>query len=214
MKVSCICVSSAGAIDLARRCFEHQTHRDAELVVVHELDEPPARDTDRVRWVKSQHPPERKLGDLYNVGVNAAAGDCCAIWDSDDWHGPNRIAHQLAEHLRTGSPVVLSRWHMFDAVHRLAYLGFHRTWEASLFTKTDTLRAHPYPSTSGTKMDTRLMLELLTSVGLSLLDSPEDYIYVAHQGNTMGRAHMERLLARSTRLGPAEDKLFAERLGL
>lgn len=92
----------------AIRCFQAQTHVDAELVILDDGEEGVAdlipHDDERVRYVglTTRAPVARKLAWLTKL----AYGDVLCLWDDDDWHGPTRIERQL-EAIDDGDDAVL-----------------------------------------------------------------------------------------------------------
>lgn len=103
-----------------------QTHKDLELIVI---DNPSVDGTSeivahyaaqdgRVRHVR----PDRNLGSAArtrNYGLALAQGNHVAFIDSDDlWH-PEKLAQQLLELKRTGSPFAYTGYAVLDAVDNM-----------------------------------------------------------------------------------------------
>ena len=101
--ISCLMVTQPGRIALARMAiadFAAQTHRECELLVLHDGDGPchvalehaAAEHAAAIRVVRQ--PAGRTLGWLRNAAVAAAAGDHVCQWDDDDRYHPQRLALQ------------------------------------------------------------------------------------------------------------------------
>lgn len=106
----------------AVRAFQLQTYSPLELVIVNDSDSPLLpliADADsRIREVMTT---PRTLGELRNVGLDAAQGNFICQWDDDDWYHPERIAKQLE--LTDGkTPVTLSHQVRYSFVSGSAFV--------------------------------------------------------------------------------------------
>ena len=113
------------------RCFLAQSFQDSELLIVNDGDDPSigcVPDHPRVRYIKLDG-PRRTIGEKRNICCDLAHGELIIHADDDDWSGPNRIAHQVAELDRSGKQV----------------LGYHNIL---LFDQVRG-RAHRYNQTNG-----------------------------------------------------------------
>lgn len=211
--ISCICVTR-DELALPVECFESQTYPNLELVIVHENEQwkEDEGQIGRIRYVYSPLEPKKTLGELMNLGVDAAEGEFCIIWDSDDWYHPERVERQYKEAQRyRNKSIVLSRWNVFDHVEGKAYLSQERLWEGSLLAPKSLLQKHPYPA--GAKgVDTRV-IEAFTrhEGGIGTLDQPDLYVYSLHSNNTCGAQHGEYIKAFSTPLDDGYAELFRQR---
>ncbi|GMQ81657.1 MAG: hypothetical protein BMS9Abin05_1091 [Rhodothermia bacterium] len=85
----------------AVRCFNRQSHKNKELVVVDDGDidlgkilaDVPAPE---LTYLKIKHNPSNVLGRLRNIALEHASGKFVAQWDDDDWYHPDRLKHQVA----------------------------------------------------------------------------------------------------------------------
>lgn len=213
--VTLLCVTK-NEFNFPYRLAREQTYQNIELLFVHEDPIPDDQcefDTwDKARAVQVSKSPKRSLGELYNIGVDAAKGELCAIWDSDDWSSRSRINNQVQDYLKARFPNCLGSWGIYDKVTGKAYRSFVRSWEGSLLCPTELLREYRY-SDKYRGCDTDLMNKLIRNVGV-FRDNYRwhDMVYVAHENNTCGRAHMEKLMARSMRMPEPVEKLFKERV--
>ncbi len=88
-------------IPLALACFRSQSYGSRELVVVDDGD--PAigdllRDEPAVRYIHVGR--KVSIGAKRNRGCAEARGEIVALWDDDDWYGPDRLERQVAPILR------------------------------------------------------------------------------------------------------------------
>lgn len=80
------------------RYFLAQDYPAKELVIVDDGTEPIGSDIpadDRVRYVRLGY--RRSIGAKRNMACEIARGEIVMQWDDDDWHGPGRISHQVAD---------------------------------------------------------------------------------------------------------------------
>ncbi|MES2183241.1 MAG: glycosyltransferase family A protein [Pseudomonadota bacterium] len=196
--VSCLCVTHDRVPMLrhAVACFLQQTWTASELVVLHEdrdrataaylatLAEP------RIRPVAVPALPRLSLGAKRNRSVAEARGSHIAVWDDDDWHGPERLERQMA--VLAGSSAVactLRRLTVYDAATGTALLSYPRQWENTLVARKDALP--PYADLDRGE-DTACVKQLAQQNRIAWTDSPELYIYHCHGRNSFGRAHFRR----------------------
>lgn len=213
--ISLICPTK-GEFKLPFECAIHQTYPNLELVFVREFEELPEESWIIDAWgaVKNVYvkpEPKLSLGELYNRGVEAASGELCAVWDSDDWHGPERIRQQYHDYLTHQKPILLSQWGIWDKVAEKAYLSYVRPWEGSLLCPRELLLKHRYGDCYR-GCDTKLVNKLVKDTGIAYGGNWKDMIYVAHAENTCGRQHMETLMRRSMRLGKGAEDLMRSRV--
>src|ERR1700674_2829254 len=139
--VSCLCVTR-NRVALLRRsvaCFMDQTYRPRELLIQYESDDAATRryvatlDEPTIRPVEIPASPPLRLGTRRNLAVQAARGRYVAQWDDDDWHGPTRLAEQIAAIQSSGKQgCVLLRLVLYDAATQRAYVSGRRSWEGTL----------------------------------------------------------------------------------
>ena len=101
-KVSCLMVT-ADRPDLCRRairCYNRQTYKNKELVVVDDgetdlatvLSEVP---DDELTYLRLPGSSNYVLGKLRNIALDTASGDIFTQWDDDEWYHPERIEKQV-----------------------------------------------------------------------------------------------------------------------
>ncbi len=96
--VSCILPTKdrPGFVAQALRCWERQTFRDRELIVVDDGVPGPVADLcagrDAVTYL---HVPPTLLGTKLNIGIERARGDVIQKWDDDDYYAPDFLSCAL-----------------------------------------------------------------------------------------------------------------------
>ena len=208
--ISCLCLTHK-RVPLLRRavqCFRNQTHAERELLLVFEAEDAATRDyvaslsgEPGIRSIQAA--AGLSLGALRNLALAEARGPYVAQWDDDDWHGPTRLAEQLAALEASGrSGCVLLRLVLHDAVTGQSHLSGPRPWEGSLLARREALPAY---ADLGQGEDTPVVVQLFEAGQLVALEHPLLYIYVQHGANTWSRQHWaEVLLPAAEPLTPEE----------
>ncbi len=215
--VSCLCVTyrRVGMLRRAVACFLAQTHAARELVILHE-----DTDTGTAHYLAGlQHPAIRplvvrtdqglSLGVKRNILVREALGQYIAVWDDDDWHGPDRLADQLRSVLQSGRPACVLQYELiFNNVDGQAWLSEGHPWENSLFCER---RAIPPYADVNVGEDVACVKQLAGSGRLVALSSPHLYVYVYHGTNTCGTAHFtHHVFGHATPLTAAGSQRVAQ----
>jgi len=197
--ISCICVTRGKPSLLMRavECFETQTHKHKELIVVFEDDDYITREACKrvsklfIKMVEIGASPKRTLGALRNIAIAEASGEFVCQWDDDDWYHCRRLEIQLKAIRQTGFPgCFLARWLVFDTVCQKSFISNQRIWEGSILCRKDVIIQKPYPDLVKGE-DTEVLEYLYANDYLIGLDDPSLYIYVYHGRNTFGREHWE-----------------------
>ncbi len=99
MRVTCIMPTAdrRAHVGGAIAAFRRQTYADRELLILDDGTDPVADlvpDDPRVRYWRGE--TRRVIGAARNWLCERAAGDVIVHWDDDDWHGPERVAAQVA----------------------------------------------------------------------------------------------------------------------
>lgn len=86
-------------VPLAIRCFRDQTYPHRELIIV--ADGEPVGDlippgSPNIKLITLSNDTRCSIGAKFNLGIQAAQGDVLALWADDDYHGPGRLAQQIA----------------------------------------------------------------------------------------------------------------------
>jgi glycosyltransferase involved in cell wall biosynthesis len=206
--VSCLCVTKGRHEDLRRalRCFQAQTYRHKELVIVYEELDAEAqgllqRLPPNVVCLHVPSRPKRPLGALRNASVGAARGEFICCWDDDDWHAPQRLELQLKAVVAARTEAcVLGRWLMLDAVTGRAYVSEKRFWEGSLLCRRDnSVLLEGYPALTRGE-DRELVQRLAKRSRIASLDCPALYVYRYHGANTWGAEHFDALFGAGVEL--------------
>jgi len=198
-------------------CFLDQSYEPRELLIQYEADDPATRRyvetiaDGRIRGVEIAASPRLSLGERRNLAIEAARGRYIAQWDDDDWHGPTRLAEQLAA-LRQSAKhgCVLWRVVLYDTTTGQAYLSEGRPCEGTLVAERDKV---PRFADLGRGEDEHAIRKMIQADELAALDRPLLYVYVYHGGNTSGRTHFKkRLFAHAELLGAQDTQTIAAHL--
>ena len=220
--VSCLMVTKGDrfTIKYALACYQAQTHRRRELVVVVDrigaefvenlLDEA-GIDSARVY----QGWPGQTLGELRNLAVQHARGDILIQWDDDDLCDPLRIKASVDILTRLPAVAVLQgRLLLWWPARELAAISSRRFWEGTIA----VWRAHAptYPNLRRGE-DTPGVQQIAHSQQVALADAPLLYVYAITQANTWHREHFNGLFAAAERRIEGDDyraliRLLAKRL--
>jgi Glycosyl transferase family 2 len=210
--VSCLCVTH-NRVDFLRRsvqCFLSQSYAEREMVVVHQSDDEPTRQflaslgETSIRPVEVPAAQRLSLGTLRNVACDHAVGKYVATWDDDDWHGPDRLAQQVAAMHASGKRAcLLARVSLHDREARRSFVSYARPWEQSMIAEKSILPRYPDVPKGE---DTAVVAELIRDRHVVLLDRPELYLYTYHGLNTWDRNHWRRIVRRCRPLGLEESE--------
>lgn len=127
------------------------------------------------------------LGELRNVGLDAAPSDWTIQWDDDDWYHPDRLAHQVAG-IKPGKSAVLlqEQLHYRRDTGEFAWIrkpvGIDGT---ILYDRRYPLR---YPALRRSE-DTALVAELRRHDQIALVPGGIHYCRTYHGANAWGAAH-------------------------
>jgi glycosyltransferase involved in cell wall biosynthesis len=220
--ISCICITRGKPEMLSRAigCFTAQIYPSKELIIVYEED-----DDATIAFLKSGNiilqdecirsicvsiTPKLPLGELRNIGINAAAGEYICQWDDDDWYHTKRLYEQFRVIRESGyDSSILAYWLVFDAVRNKSYISNRRLWEGSILCKKTTLLLKPYEQIHIGE-DTPTIDFLVESNLLQPIDRlPFLYIYVYHGSNTWDQAHWNFIFECSTALREKDSQMIA-----
>jgi O-antigen biosynthesis protein len=189
--ISCVCVTRERSfwLDRAVRLWAAQTYPNKELIIIDSSHRRlewkfPAR----VRYVPLDM--HITLDHSYQLGYEIAKGSLIAVWDDDDYHGPNRLQAQADPILnektdftgieppifflqelkwRSWKPETIARWHKEGG----AWLPFH---DGSALGPIEYFRAQPL-------MLNVKLYERAFKAGARFLAVPNDghFVYVRHK---------------------------------
>lgn len=202
-EISCICATQQD-LKLPIHCFWQQTmpERSLEMIVIHpRVDWPELaareRDDSRIRSVTVEESVLKAGASRYNAGIAAAKGKYFAIWDSDDWHAPERLQRQLEfidRYKSRGS--LLGHIGLYDRLSEAAYRSEFRAWEGTLLLEKAVFPG--YPTTVVKGADTQLVSRIGSNLLYILRDDKPLYIYSFHNSNFHNRQHAELLFLGGT----------------
>ncbi len=207
--VSCVMVTQPARRGFLRRSvadYAAQTYGRRELVVV--VDEGEGADTaavrqelaawgrDDIRVIVPSGP--LTLGALRNVSRGAARGDVTVQWDDDDRHHPDRVRQQVAAWCMAGmaavclTEVVLYTPHLDHMMVCNWVATPERCMPATLLCAAAVAIDYPETGPAARRGEDAAVVAQLGGLGgvWGLAGVPHLYLYVRHEGNTVGPAHM------------------------
>jgi glycosyltransferase involved in cell wall biosynthesis len=185
-------------LEIALRCYQHQTYVPRELIVVDDGDVAPAEEgavaATGGRLIRAE--PGTPLGTKLNLGAQAARGVLCQKMDDDDWYAPQYLETMVAAWRRglrapSGPPLAFLTPFLFFDVARWEVRRSARNNVAGatlLFGRADW-EARPFRALPGDE-DVWFFLDQ-TRRGLFPLPvrAPELYLAVRHRGTQSERDH-------------------------
>jgi glycosyltransferase involved in cell wall biosynthesis len=208
--VSCLMVTKGDrfTIKYALACYQAQTHRRRELVVVVDrigagfvegLLRAAGIDSARVFVGRGG----QTLGELRNLAIEHARGDILIQWDDDDLCDPLRIKACVDILTRLPAVAVLqARLLLWWPARALAAISGRRFWEGTIAVWRD--HAPTYPSL-GRGEDTPGVQQIAHSQQVALADAPLLYVYAITQANTWHREHFDGLFSAAERRIEGDD---------
>jgi glycosyltransferase involved in cell wall biosynthesis len=216
-KISCIMASRGRAYParVAIDCYQRQRYSDRELIVISarpdaevaelilELGDP------SIRFIAA--PNIERVGEMRNAAIEAATGDLISVWDDDDLSHPMRLEWQYsAMTAMDADACVLARVLLWWPQRRRLAVSIRRVWENTLLARRGAMPAY---SKQVRGSDTEVMRALVAkSAQITMLDTPDAYLYIAHGGNLWGDDHFELLFANAIEIAAAEYDEMIERL--
>ena len=217
--ISCLTITQPPRLDLLRRAvadFARQVYPERELLIVHDADANFGRELEAlagaytnaiVRVVAA--PPGRTLGELRNVGIDAAGGDFVCQWDDDDRYHPLRLELQWNALVRENAACCV----LSDQLHWFTDRGelYWDDWDSEPYpmnfvqgTVLARKRDLPRYRALARGEDTPFMMELLAADQrvARLRDCGWSYVYVCHGRNVWNNAH-HTAISRLKHLRPA-----------
>lgn len=192
-------------------CFRDQSYVNRQLAIIYEeSDELTCGFLHGLTWEENiklvkvpDKPVKFSLGKLRNLSLEQADGDYVCQWDDDDWYDPDRLSAQMEAIQKADRPAsILSRWIVFDAIRRKAYLSNRRLWEGSILCRKELMLNKPYPEIAKGE-DTEVIDYLSENDLLAIIDDqPGLYIYTYHGTNTWEPSHFEDIFSASRELSP------------
>lgn len=208
--ISCLCVTYKKPLLLKRAiaCFEAQTYRNKELVILYEDHDTETRQflrtcplSSRVKLVCVPGTPKKTLGELRNIAIQAAHGDFVCQWDDDDWFHRDRLTYQyntIVDNKVNGS--LLTRWVTFDGHEKKAFVSNRRRWEGSVLCRKSLFALKAYEKKEKGE-DTDVIEYLCEHNHLACIeDMPFLYVYVYHGKNTWSFNHFSGIFRASREL--------------
>lgn len=199
MKISALMItgkteSHRRLAELAVQCFLRQTYADKELVIINTAPTRP--------WFRDRHASVREiglhqgnatLGDLRNRSYEEARGDLWLQWDDDDYHHPNRIAWQVANH-RPGTCSILRRQYRLDLMSGSWGLVDASRWPRGGIVGTMLHEPTEWRYPSIEKAEDTAFIQRYYDAGLvNPQDNPAElYVRTYHGGNTWDRGKIMR----------------------
>ena len=181
-------------VNQAVKYFERQTYPNKELVVVDDGADSVADlvgQGQAIRYLRLERP--QSIGAKRNLAIGAARGTIVMHWDDDDWHGENRIAHQIqplcagsagVSGLKTGCMLNVSDvsfWTCRDDLHaRMFYANVHGGTIAYLKRVWEHVARFPDSSLAE---DASFLRSVNGRAAIAALPNADTFIYVRHGCN-------------------------------
>jgi len=162
-------------------------------------------------------------------GCEVARGEVVVLWDDDDWHGPDRLAHQLGPILDGRADMTgltdlpwleLDTWRCWQPDRRLQErLLLNRTYAGTLaFRRRVWERLARFPNQSLGEDAAFLRKTLARGARFAALDGRGRYVYVRHGANSWRvtadtRGPASGWVQAAVPNLPADDLTFLQRLG-
>lgn len=184
---------------IAMRCFLSQSYPAKQLVIVN--DGPVRLSVNDSRCTEVYLQEKKSLGELRNIGLEAAEGDWVIQWDDDDYHHRDRMAYQMSQR-QEGRCQLLTHQLRCNMRTGVTY-RFHEPVGIAgtiLHPKTE----HRYPDQKKGE-DGVFWLEGWGMKGRQLLlsrDKPEVYLRFYHGHNTWDEGHIMRGLGKQEDVPP------------
>ena len=169
-------------------CFQTQTHRNAELLILSDgQDVQDLLPVDpRIRLI---HMDTRlSIGSKRNFGCSRAIGDIVAHWDDDDYSAPERLADQVRRLNETGKSV--TGYHSMRFTDGARYWKYNGLVNYSLGTSLTYRKAwwmdHTFAPVQVGE-DNRFVAAAAEAGELAATDAGEMMYATIHEGNTSPR---------------------------
>lgn len=202
--VCAVMVTQPGRRELARRAIDsfYRQSYDAkarELLILidraagdsegllEDYEPPAGAPACTVREAIAEYQPGQRptLGEMRNAAFEQTRAALLIQWDDDDYHGPDRIATQVAAH-KPGQPVILARQIRADLHGPAAFVFSRRKGiEGTILHDRDTRHRYPHQSKAE---DTEFLRQWPPAIILD--NDPDLYVRFAHGANTWPRAHI------------------------
>lgn len=180
----------------AVRYFQRQDWPAAELIIV---EDGPARlagllpDDRRIRLVPSG--TGRSIGSKRNLACELARGEIVALWDDDDWHGPERLSRQVGPIVAGDADMTALRDCVLFDVHRWQFWQWsgdlHRRMLVRdvlagtlVFRRRIWEKLARYPDRSLAEDASFLDQAVRRRARLKALSAAGTYVYIRHDGNS------------------------------
>ncbi|HKR65688.1 MAG TPA: glycosyltransferase [Thermoanaerobaculia bacterium] len=183
-------------IGLALEAFRRQTYDHRELIVVDDGEdriEDLVRNQPDVRYVRM--PSRASIGAKRNRGVAEASGEIVALWDDDDWYGPERLEKQVAPILSGAAELTgledrfvleLPRrrwWTIGKDLHRSMFAG-NVTGGTVVFLRSVWTSGVRFPEVSLAEDAAFLREAVRRGLRLARIDEDGLFVYMRHGANT------------------------------
>jgi glycosyltransferase involved in cell wall biosynthesis len=211
-KVSCITptLNVLPKLKISINCYLGQTHPNKEMLILfydHDLEtknyllslDKKWCSKNNIRLFHYKNNDDIKLGGVINFLVSQSKGEYIAIWDSDDWHSPERLKKQLSaikRHKKISCTLhkILIRSEKYKDL-RVSNSRLETGWEGTLLCKKENLYAY---ENIQSKYDSQLVIHLSDNDLNYVLKDFELYIYNIHTShNCSSNEHLDNLYKSS-----------------
>ena len=199
--VSCVMVTQKSRIAMARRAIESykaQDYPDRGLVIVS------SEDVSELGVPFTRAPSDATVGELRNIGREAAKGDIIATWDDDDVSAPARLSCQVEELLarQEAEACLLSSMRLAWPDRKMYGTTQFREqgWEPTMVAWKHAMPTYQHLPRGS---DTTLLRQMLV-VGCGALGL---YVYVCHGANIWPPAHFQKMFDEGELFGVDDPRV-------
>jgi len=217
--ISCLCVTRGKVQYLQRaiRCFQSQSYRNRELLILYEDDDRRTREyvagiLDRgISTAEVPGSPKLTLGRLRNLAIEKCRGEYFCQWDDDDWFHRNRLEFQMQVIQESRMPAsIMMQWLVYEMSEGQAYISNRRPWEGSILCKKALIGEEMLYDDLLKGEDTNLIKSLFARSLVFPILMPKLYIYVYHGRNTWEYEHWKPIIEAGKRLTASSSRLISD----
>ena len=198
-------------------CFQAQSYRNRELLILYEDDDCPTREyvagisDPGISKIEVPGSPKLTLGRLRNLAIEKCHGEYFCQWDDDDWFHQKRVEFQMRVIQESRMPAsIMMHWLVYEMMEGQAYVSNRRPWEGSILCKKSLIGEEIKYDDLVKGEDTNLIKRLFSRSLIFPIIMPKLYIYVYHGENTWEYQHWKPIFEAGTRLSVSSSRLISD----